>query len=276
MSAGGRPRTPGEERPAAQLVDHGLRLRGIEGRHADGHVAHDLHEDAAEPAHDRRPEQGIALHPQDHLDAARRPCAAPARPRGAPPARGGAPRRASRRPRGGPAAASAQPTWTPPTSVLCAMSGESILMHHGIAQTLRGAHGLVGVPRGQGVGHGNPELAEQAHGLGVPEHAARSRVPQRVGAHHARPGASEGSAAGPSAACASGDAGWRGFSPRRSRKRRCSRAWRRASRAVSVPSRNGTPTSASGPTTSGSRSPPANELKREDELVRAPAGAPRG
>ncbi len=68
--------------------------------------------------------------------------------------------------------------------------GRVDLEHHGVAQTLGGAHGLVRVLRGQGVGHGNPELAEQAHGLGVPEHAAPGAASSTRGGAPCAPGAS--------------------------------------------------------------------------------------
>ena len=70
-------------------------------------------------------------------------------------------------------------------------------------------------------------------------------------------------------ACATG-AGM-GDASLRSRKRRCSARWRIASIAVSVPSRKGTPTSASGRTISGSTSAPANELNANTNLSVPPA-----
>ena len=116
------------------------------------------------------------------------------------------------------------------------MSGESILSATGYPRR-SAARTAVSILRPRRVGRAVFRRREELHARRV---AREGRGP---GVHRGRP------ARGAPATWA------------RLQKSRCSRTLRSACIAVSVLSRNGTPTSASGRTTSGSRSPPAKEVK---------------
>ena len=59
-----------EDRGAAQLADHVVRLLDSERRDAESDIAQYLDKDAAEAEHDDGAEHRVVLHAEDHLDAA--------------------------------------------------------------------------------------------------------------------------------------------------------------------------------------------------------------
>ncbi len=99
-STGGRPADAAQER-GARAARRASRARGLASSGASriGDVVEDLGEDAAEPDQDRRAELGVAVQPDDQLDARARPSARRAR-RG--PSSAAAPRPSSSRSGGRP------------------------------------------------------------------------------------------------------------------------------------------------------------------------------